>query len=90
MTARINAETIDQLDDDIFDAADESEQDNLERAGRAAKALVLYGHASGPGSEPTVELFGDLLTDLHHLADALGLDWAERVNRAERHYRAEA
>lgn len=68
---------------------DDIRHDNLRRAGWAAVAVVAFaGRASGP-DEPLEEVVADLVGDLMHLADALGLSYAELEGRGRRHYLAE-
>jgi hypothetical protein len=67
------------------------QRDNDIRAGWAARALVAYATYLGKGSlsEEVETAATDLLTDLRHLFDALGLDWEATAVRTEDHYRAE-
>ena len=62
---------------------------------RAALASYIAATACKPPTQPLEELIdpegeaiADLLTDLHHLADALGVPWRE--DTAHRYYLAEA
>jgi len=66
-------------------------RDNGVRAGWAARGLVAYAVHLG-GATLTEEISvaaGDLLADLRHLFDALGLDWDAALASADMHYRAE-
>lgn len=66
----------------------DARHDNTVRAGWAARALVAYATHLGRGhlgDEPETVL-ADLLSDLHHLADALGVAWIAAAARAERYY----
>lgn len=68
---------------------DDVRQDNLRRAGWAAAAVVAFaGRCSGP-DEPLDKVVADLIGDLMHLADALGLSYAELEERGRHHYLAE-
>ena len=66
-------------------------RDNSIRARRAARALVAYAqHLGGATLTEEVEVAaGDLLGDLRHLFDALGVEWDAAVASSEVHYRAE-
>lgn len=62
---------------------------------RAAVASYIAATPGNPPTQPLEELIDsegegitDLLTDLHHLADALGVHWGE--DTAHRYYLAEA
>lgn len=70
---------------------DNPRDDNDIRAGWAARALVAYAqHLGGASLTEEVEVAaGDLLGDLRHLFDALGIEWAAAAAAAEEHYRAE-
>lgn len=75
------------LDSDGLDP----QRDNGARAGWAARGLAAYAVHLG-GATLTEEISvaaGDLLADLRHLFDALGLDWDGALESAEVHYRAE-
>jgi hypothetical protein len=53
--------------------------------GAAQAALDTYALAIGdPGDEET--LLGDLLADLHHVADKNGIDWYAAEGQAQEHY----
>lgn len=69
------------------------------RRDRAARALAAYdGPDLEPGERPArardlengEEAISELLCDLRHLADELGLGWARLGERAERYYAEEA
>ena len=60
-------------------------KENRERAKRAAKVLGGY---SG-GADDLESDIADLLADLRHLCDGLGLDFAELDKCGYRHYSAE-
>lgn len=53
---------------------DDIVHDNTRKAGFAATVLVNYAHLTGGRDEALVTLIGDLIGDLHHLADGLGID----------------
>lgn len=65
--------------------------DNNIRAGWGARALVAYAeHLGGKNLTEEVETAAsDLLSDLRHLLDALGVDWQAALSAAEGYYRAE-
>lgn len=68
------------------------------RRDRAARAIGAYDCAETPGPRPARvrdgenagEAIGELLCDLHHLADEFDLDWTEVLARGERYHREEA
>lgn len=62
--------------------------DNDKRASWAARGFIAYTDRTFPqGRDEEFEtMFGDMLADLHHLADALDLDWDEMLAKADRHY----
>ena len=60
---------------------------NASRAYGAALALVLFNKFLPNGDNE--EVLPDLLCDLHHLADSLGVDFNEALNSADRHYAEE-
>lgn len=72
------------------------EPTNNDRAERARGAVRLYARELYSRCDPwenegdEEENIGDLLTDLHHLADSCGLDWERVLRMAERNYEAEA
>ncbi|MBS1895473.1 MAG: hypothetical protein JST59_29590 [Actinobacteria bacterium] len=77
------------------DGGDEAPSGNRGRSLRAASALRAYWEAGGaahlrPGGRAGEEEIADLLCDLRHLADEIGLDWAPLVERAGRYHEAEA
>jgi hypothetical protein len=67
--------------------------DNGRRAGFAAAAVLAYArricHLSTANDEMPETVISDLLADLRHLSDALGLDYAESDVRGDRDYEAE-
>ncbi len=48
--------------------------DNGVRAVRAADAMIAYARRCGTGTEELPTVFADFLSDVHHLADALGVE----------------
>jgi hypothetical protein len=65
--------------------------DNTRRAGFAVSALEAYAdRVGGLASEPVEQHMRDLLGDLHHLANALGVDFRAMLDRAEDTYQEEA
>ncbi|MEU2006967.1 hypothetical protein ACH47B_37845 [Rhodococcus sp. NPDC019627] len=63
--------------------------DNGVRALRAGDGLICYARTCNTDQEETMTVFGDFLGDLHHLADAMGVDWDEAQRRGAVHYTAE-
>lgn len=75
------------------DTVEDGRHDNGRRAGFAAIAVLVYAARTGllndrNDEEPTTVL-GDLLGDLRHLADSLGLDFGELNGHGEFHYEPE-
>lgn len=66
---------------------DDSAHDNTRRAGFALAALG--GYRAVVGDEEPATVIGDLLGDLRHLCDALGLDFEDLVEAGRFHYDAE-
>jgi hypothetical protein len=62
--------------------------DNTRKAGFAAAAIVAYAAVTG-GFEEWATVFGDLLGDLHHLADALDVDIDAAIDTGRRYYQDE-
>lgn len=73
------------------DEVDDLRGRNDIRAGWAARALVAYAqHLGGASLTEEVEVAaGDLMGDLRHLFDALGIDWDAAVAVADGDYRDE-
>lgn len=70
--------------------AESVSHDNTRRAGFALHALEAYADVvGGLASEPTEQHMRDLLADLHHLANALGVDFRSMSDRAEDRYQEE-
>ena len=63
--------------------------DNDRRAAWGARALIGYATFLGQGKCELVSTASDMLADVRHLFDALGLDWEDAMSRVERNYRAE-
>ncbi|WP_201453729.1 hypothetical protein [Rhodococcus sp. WAY2] len=63
--------------------------DNGVRALRAGDGLISYARICTTDREEALTVFGDFLGDLHHLADAMGVDWDEAQRRGAVHYTAE-
>lgn len=51
-------------------------------------ARIMQAAQVNVASDPFTAL-GDVLGDLHHWADAVGIDWEEVLDRADYHYDAE-
>lgn len=67
------------------------QRDNDIRAGWAARALVAYAEHLGGSSltEDVATAATDLLSDLRHLFDALGVEWEQAVASSDGYYRDE-
>jgi hypothetical protein len=66
--------------------------DNHERAKRAEQAVIAYDgsdEAWERNAPQAVVVVGDLLCDLHHLCDELGVRWLAALANGDRHYRDE-
>ena len=63
---------------------------NSERTAAALKAIKVHSAkgSDGPNEEVATHL-GDLLTDLMHMSNELGLDFDERLESARNHFEAE-
>ena len=70
-----------------MDITGDPQGDNNARAAFGAVALSAFIRRVG-SDEPATE-FADLLADLMHLADAMGLDFDSVLATAERNHRAE-
>ncbi|MFI6029484.1 hypothetical protein [Amycolatopsis magusensis] len=72
---------------------EDDRHDNARRAGFAALAVFAYAHRVGAinaaNDEDPETVISDLLGDLRHLADSLGLDFAELDRRGRGHYEPE-
>jgi len=70
-----------------------TEPTNKDRAERAIKAVEAYEKASGDGNDCDIGLYetpmADLLADLRHACDSLGLPFHELDQRAYKNYLAE-
>jgi hypothetical protein len=66
------------------------EVNNGHRAAWAYKALTLFSAHTGIQDEDMQLKLGDLLCDLHHLADQEKVDWESALARADGHYVEEA
>lgn len=62
---------------------------NAVRALNVVDVLADYMRLVGDSGEDLKIGVTDLLGDLHHLADAVGVDWDEALDDSSRHYRAE-
>lgn len=70
-----------------LDITGDPQSDNDARASFAAVALDAFTTRAGEGDSDSD--FCDLLADLMHLADAMGVDFDVLFDRAERNYRRE-
>lgn len=72
------------------DSVEDGRHDNSRRAGFAALAVLSYAVRTGllndRNDEEPATAIGDLLGDLRHLADSLGLDYTELDRRGKSHY----
>lgn len=59
---------------------------NSDRAGWALTAVRAFQQATGSDDDTAIY---DMLCDLHHLADEIGLDWDGLLGMADYHYEAE-
>lgn len=82
---------VDELPDNPFARLNYEDiaEDNLTRAHFAIPAVKAFAKRTGLGGEDVSTAISDLLADLHHLADALDLDWDALVERGDRHYQPE-
>ena len=76
---------IDKIDFDFSLPGDCSANDS--RAYLAALALVVFNRFASNGDHE--EVLPDLLCDLHHLADRVGVDFNQALDSSDRHYLAE-
>lgn len=87
----IDADTPRDLNEKIsleLDYQDNS-RDNQTRAYFAVPALKAFAERTGIQDEDQELAMSDLISDLHHLADALSLDWDVVLQRGDGHYQAE-
>lgn len=70
-------------------SASDIAHDNHRRATFASVAVKAYAEATGVMDEEPSLAIGDLLGDLRHLCDSLGVDYDELDDRGERHYQPE-
>ena len=71
-----------------YDEGDE-QSDNESRATAGMAAIRLYASQAFHGPEEPKTALGDLLGDLRHACDALGLDFDQMSERGAMHYEAE-
>ena len=62
---------------------------NAERSARARHALDCYQNLVGEVDESFGATVADLLADLHHFCDHIGLDFEHVSSEGERYYREE-
>jgi hypothetical protein len=89
--ARINADGPEDLWEVMSGSIDgaDPQADNDARASFGARALATHAGLTGNGGEPLATALSDLLGDLRHLADALGVDYDDADATADMHYCAE-
>lgn len=63
--------------------------DNTRRAGFAAVGLLAYADRVRDNDEDFGTIISDFMGDLMHLADLLGVDFDEQLDRSRVHYEAE-
>lgn len=82
---------LDELVARVATYPDDSPADlNLRRAARAAAVVQVIGRLeSAAGVEPVQTMMTDLLCELRHLCDAIGLDFASINHYAARHHAAD-
>ena len=68
--------------------SDDAQQGNDARASFAAEALVVFTDRIGDSGDIGTQI-ADLLANLRHLADAVGVDFYAADYTAARHYNAE-
>lgn len=69
------------------DSRDAVAHDNTRRAGQAVAALVGYCDRTGAAGHVEAQTaLGDLLADVAHLCDALGIDFTDLVARVSETY----
>ena len=74
---------------ETYDPAD-LRHNNARRAGFALTALTAYAERVGCGNEATESTIRDLLADIRHLGDALGIDLDGTARAATECYADEA
>lgn len=74
---------------EIEDPAEANAVRALNVVGVLADYMRLVGDAGEDLKIGVVDLLVDLLVDLHHLTDAVGVDWDEVLGDSDRHYRAD-
>lgn len=73
---------------DLSITGEDPQVDNTARATFAAEALVVFGERTGATDDLTTTVT-DLLANLMHFCDAVGLEFDTEVGRAGYHYSAE-
>ncbi|MFC4004409.1 hypothetical protein ACFS2C_19455 [Prauserella oleivorans] len=79
---RIDVDSVHELNLAMFD--------NIRKAGSAGAALVEYSKAVRGESEDFQTLIADLIGDLHHLADGLGVDIDAAIESGRGYYLTES
>lgn len=98
--ARLPVSTVQELADllseqepeiDFPNGPYDAQRDNDIRANRGAIALVAYAQRVSGGSltDEAASTVSDLLSDLRHLCDGLGIDWEAAVASSDINYRDE-
>lgn len=54
-----------------------------------AELVPIYARRCGTTNDEIASVLSDLVSDLRHLADAIGIEWDELDERAADHYAAE-
>ncbi len=62
---------------------------NAERSARARHALDCYQSLVGEVDESFATTVADLMTDLHHFCDYMGIDFEHVSSEGDRYYRYE-
>lgn len=76
---------------DFTDGGEPTEisMDNTRRASFAATAVLAYAKRTRSDGNEIATTISDMIGDLHHLCDALGVDIDLAFNMGHQHYRAE-
>lgn len=73
----------------VLDTCEVAGDRNAYRASLAVGALRVFGERCNELDEPAETVISDLFGDLMHMADLLGVDWMQLVDRAAMNHDAE-